>query len=55
MMTVQHPFSDLIYGAWPVSGEIAITELFSQYPTQAISSVRYNNSSNDPDATNDKA
>jgi hypothetical protein len=54
MMAVQHPFSHLIYGAWPVSGEIDVAELFSQYPTQAISSVHSNNSPNDPDATNDK-
>jgi beta-glucanase (GH16 family) len=41
------------YGAWPVSGEIDIAELFSEYPTLAIPSVHYNNSINDPGATND--
>ena len=41
------------YGAWPASGEIDIAELFSQYPTLAIPFVHYNNSANDPDATND--
>ena len=41
------------YGAWPVSGEIDIAELFSEYPTLAIPFVHYNNSANDPDATDD--
>jgi beta-glucanase (GH16 family) len=45
--------AQLTYGAWPLSGEIDIAELFSQYPTLAIPFVHYNNSSNDPDATND--
>jgi len=42
----------LTYGPWPDSGEIDIAELFSQYPSLAIPSVHYNNSNNDPTATN---
>jgi len=42
----------LTYGAWPASGEVDIAELFSQYPTLAIPSVHYDNSDNDPSATN---
>lgn len=45
--------AQLTYGAWPASGEIDIAELFSQYPTLAIPFVHYNNSSNDPSATDD--
>jgi beta-glucanase (GH16 family) len=41
------------YGSWPMSGEIDIAELFSEYPTLAIPFVHYNNSSADPQATND--
>jgi beta-glucanase (GH16 family) len=43
--------AQLTYGAWPVSGEIDIAEFFSEYPTLAIPSVHYNNSSSDADAT----
>ena len=42
----------LTYGPWPASGEVDIAELFSQYPNLAIPSVHYNNSDNDPNATN---
>jgi beta-glucanase (GH16 family) len=41
------------YGAWPASGEIDIAELFSEYPTLGIPFVHYDNSSSDPEATND--
>ena len=42
----------LTYGAWPMSGEIDIAEMFSEYPNLAIPYVHYNNSGNDPNATN---
>jgi beta-glucanase (GH16 family) len=45
--------AQLTYGPWPASGEIDIAELFSEYPTLAIPFVHYNNSGNDPGATND--
>jgi beta-glucanase (GH16 family) len=45
--------AELTYGAWPASGEIDIAELFSQYPTLAIPSVHYDNSSSDTSASDD--
>jgi beta-glucanase (GH16 family) len=45
--------ANLTYGAWPASGEIDIAELFSQYPKLAIPTMHYNDSWEDPDATDD--
>jgi beta-glucanase (GH16 family) len=41
------------YGDWPASGEIDVAELVSAYPTLAIPFVHDNDSSSDPEATND--
>jgi beta-glucanase (GH16 family) len=45
--------ASLKYGPWPMSGEIDIAEMFSQYSNLAIPYVHYNNSDGDPAATND--
>jgi beta-glucanase (GH16 family) len=37
-----YPQNALLYGAWPLSGEIDIAETYSQYPTLAIPYIHYN-------------
>jgi len=36
------PINDTLYGAWPASGEIDLSEFYSQYPTLDIPYLHYN-------------
>lgn len=46
------PVNDTKYGGWPLSGEIDIAEVYSEYADRAIPFIHYNNGL-DSNATND--
>lgn len=46
------PSSPTKYGAWPLSGEIDIAEMYTTYPDRAIPYLHYNSPSDDMSVTN---
>ena len=46
------PDNSLKYGAWPLSGEIDIAEIYTQYPDRAIPYIHYNPATLDWNVTN---
>lgn len=47
-----YPSDPARYGAWPLSGEIDIAEMFSRYPDRAVPYIHYAPASPDPNVTN---
>jgi beta-glucanase (GH16 family) len=47
-----YPSDPARYGAWPLSGEIDIAEMYSRYPDRAVPYIHYAPASPDPNVTN---